>query len=83
LQDALDRNRVIQEKKKRDFDERQEAGAKRAGEKAVELVEEVKQQAEERKKKVDTRVKVCMFAQRRDHTVSDIQTKTFLPDGCR
>ena len=58
VQDALDRNNEIQAKKRRDFDERIAAASIRAQEKSVEMLEVVKKQAEDRKKKEDGRVKV-------------------------
>jgi hypothetical protein len=54
----LERNQEIQAKKRRDYDERVAAAVKRASEKDVELLESVKKQADDRKKKEDTRYKV-------------------------
>jgi len=58
FQDALDRNNEIQAKKRRDYDERIESASKREQEKAVEMLEEIKKQADDRKKKEDNRLKV-------------------------
>lgn len=57
----MEKNRLIAERKRNDFDARQAAATVRAKEKGVELAETVKKQADARRKKVDARVKVkCM-----------------------
>jgi hypothetical protein len=61
-QDALDRNVEIQNKKKSDYDERVAAAHVRAAEKSVVVLEVVKKQAEDRKKKEDNRYKVSQGA---------------------
>lgn len=61
----MEKNKLIAEKKRSDFDERQAAAMVRAKEKGLELAAKVKQQADARKKKVDARVKVKKLKKKR------------------
>lgn len=54
----MDRNKEIQDKKRRDYDDRIAAASVRAKEKAVEMFAQVKKEAEKRKEKEDHRNKV-------------------------